>query len=234
MFIVEGEKLVNEALNSKFKVHQIVKIEDIGEEIMSKISTLSTPSPILAVVEQFNFELKTLDILNNSYSNKIVIALDDVKDPGNFGTIIRTAEWFGVSAVLASEDCVELYNPKCVQSTMGALFRLPVIYTSSLKDELITFRENNWNLFGTFLDGSPISNNKFFTNKDKSNTVILFGNESNGISKSLEEILGKENKIFIPSFSNSGKTICRDEFTGSESLNVASSVAAILALLRSR
>ena len=139
MFIVEGEKLVNEALNSKFKIHQIVKIEDVGEEIMAKISTLSTPSPILAVVEQFNFELKTLDILNNSYSNKIVIALDDVKDPGNFGTIIRTAEWFGVSAVLASEDCVELYNPKCVQSTMGALFRLPVIYTSSLKDELITF-----------------------------------------------------------------------------------------------
>ena len=133
LFVVEGEKLVKEALDSKFNVKAVYRTEEIGEECMKRITNLATPSPVLAVVEQRNKEFsfnknKLLESLKQS-DNKLFLALDGVKDPGNLGTIIRLADWFGIDAIFASEESVEMYNPKVVQSTMGAIFRKPVIYT---------------------------------------------------------------------------------------------------------
>lgn len=208
LFTVEGEKMVKEAVDSSFDVVDIYKKEDIGEDAMARISSFSTPSPVLAVVRQKHWEKPSLD-------SGLFLALDSVRDPGNMGTIIRLADWFGIEAVFASEDSVELYNPKVIQSTMGAIFRKKVIFCS-IPDLCDEFRGLGREVYGTFLDGENI----YTRHLDKEGLVIM-GNESNGIS---DEVRARvSGKLLIPSFAK-GPT--------AESLNVAVATAITLSEFR--
>lgn len=203
LFIVEGEKLVNEALNSNFKIKEIYKKEDIGEEAMERVSALSSPSPILAIVEKR--DNSNIDFLPKDTNNQLVLALDGIKDPGNLGTIIRIADWFGIETIIASIGTVELYNPKVIQSTMGAIFRKNIIYCN-LVDELRRYKDNGSKIFGTFLDGDNIYNSTKLQHG-----IIVIGSESNGISNEISRLITE--RITIPSFAING--------IGSESLNAA-------------
>ncbi len=225
LFIVEGEKLVNEALHSDFEVLEVYREEEIGADSMRKISMLTTPSPILAVVRQKHAAVESIEFKQN----RIYFLLDGIKDPGNFGTILRTAEWFGISGIIASPDCVELYNPKTVQATMGAIFRMNVLYTP-LPEIIARFKENGCEVFATVLDGKPIDN---LAQRVKGKcSAFLFGNESEGISDEVKKLIKNENKLLIPQYGKDGKAIVAKEFCSSESLNVASSAAVICALIR--
>ena len=111
-FVVEGEKMVREAQDSGFHVSAVYRESEIGAETMSRISQLSTPSPVLAVVDKPKPRSLSLE-------RGLCLGLDSVRDPGNMGTILRLADWFGISTLFASLDCVEIFNPKVVQASMG-------------------------------------------------------------------------------------------------------------------
>lgn len=209
LFVVEGEKLVREALTSGFEVVQVWRTDEIGEAAMSRISMLSTPSPVLAVVR------KPADG-SPVISEGLYLALDSVRDPGNMGTIIRLAEWFGVSTVFVSADCVEIWNPKVIQASMGSIFRVKVV-TADIPGVCRMFKEKGKKVYGTFLDGTDM----YGMELDR-NALIVMGNESNGVSSEVAaEVSGR---LFIPSYGNSR----------AESLNVAVATAVTLAEFRRR
>ena len=151
LFVVEGEKLVEEALQSGFEVVRHFRVEEIGEETMARISQLTHPSPALAVVRR---PAPAAPVIA---PDELVLALDGIRDPGNLGTILRIADWFGIRQILASDDTVELYNPKVVQATMGAIFRVRVHYCD-LKSEVErgVFRDA-MAVYGTFRRGEQIA-----------------------------------------------------------------------------
>ena len=217
LFIAEGEKIVSEALASGYKVREVYRVEEIGRECMERISCLSSPSPVLAVVEKPNF---TPDrILENLSGRKpLYLALDGVKDPGNLGTIIRVADWFGVDAIFASPGTVEVWNPKVVQATMGAIFRKQVIYTD-LSEICRKFSAACLPVYGTFLDGKNLYENLPAESK---HGLVVMGSESFGISKEIEEKI--TSKLLIPPYPADAQT--------SESLNVAIATAIICAEFR--
>ena len=217
LFIAEGEKIVSEALASGYKVREVYTVEEIGRECMERISCLSSPSPVLAVVEKPNF---TPDrILENLSGRKpLYLALDGVKDPGNLGTIIRVADWFGVDAIFASSGTVEVWNPKVVQATMGAIFRKQVIYTD-LADVCRKLSAAGLPVYGTFLDGKNLYENLPAETK---HGLVVMGSESFGISPALESLI--TNKLLIPPYPADAST--------SESLNVAIATAIICAEFR--
>lgn len=215
LFIVEGEKMVEEVLASEFEVVKVVRRDDVGEEVMSRISQCSTPSPVLAVVRQ----RKSAAVVPE---NGLYLALDAIRDPGNLGTIIRIAEWFGIRSVIASEDTVDVYNPKVVQSTMGALFRVDFHY-----GDIVRFAEDvksrGGAVYGTFLDGRNIYERTLETGAECP-SVIVIGNESNGISDRVASVVS--DRLFIPSFPPDER--------GSESLNAAVATAVTVAEFRRR
>ena len=222
LFIAEGEKIVSEALASGYKVQEVYYEKEIGRETMERISCLSSPSPVLAVIEKPNFTpdsiLQNLTSQNSSGRKPLFLALDGVKDPGNLGTIIRVADWFGVDAIFASPGSVEVYNPKVVQATMGAIFRKQVIYTD-LAQVCHKFREAGLPVYGTFLDGKNLYEN---LPQDQKKGLIVMGSESFGISPQLEALIS--NKLLIPPYPIDSVT--------SESLNVAIATAIISAEFR--
>jgi len=220
LFIVEGIKLVTEFIQQKkFEVkevfavaeyidnhikilsnHQILCSEITGEEL-KKISLLSTPNQVLAVV---NSTEQILDdaLLNQSTS----LFLDDIRDPGNLGTIIRIADWFGIKQVICSPNSTELYNPKTLQASMGAVLRVNVT-TLSFKD--VSKQLNRTPIYGAVLNGENIYSSSL------GNGLIIIGNEANGIS---EEVLTQiTHPITIPAANSNG----------SESLNAANACAII-------
>ncbi len=220
LFIAEGEKIVDEAINSDYIIRDIYKIDEIGEECMARITCLNTPSPVLAIIEQkkedpFKFVKNLLDS-NIDSPDFLALGLDSIKDPGNLGTIIRLSDWFGIDAIFASEQTVELYNPKTIQATMGAIFRKNIIYTQ-LPSIITQFKERGLDIYGTFLDGSNIYDHKL-NNKG----MIIMGSESFGISKEIEELVTK--KLLIPPYPINSNT--------SESLNVGVATAIICAEFR--
>ena len=144
-FLVEGEKMVQEALNSGYKVLEVYR-ED--PETMSRISSLSSPPPVIALVEKPAPRSIALE-------RGLYLGLDSVRDPGNLGTIIRLADWFGISTVFASQDSVEVFNPKTVQASMGSIFRVDMLYCD-LPDICRRFRSMDMPVYGTFLDGTDI------------------------------------------------------------------------------
>ena len=165
-FIVEGEKMVLELLQSDFNVHEIFglpawtekiagygsfmsKYHEITEKDLRKISGLTTPNKVLAVASMRDNELKI-----NKIQNNLCIGIDSLQDPGNFGTIIRIANWFGIGHVICSNDTVELYSPKVIQATMGSIFRVHVYYTDLVN--LLDSLSSNIPVFGTFLEGDDI------------------------------------------------------------------------------
>ena len=188
LFVVEGIKSVLEFVNSAYKINkifatvegiaklgkipQIIKLEEVSEHEFSKISSLKTPQGALALVEipqdlQLNFD---------DFQGKHSLILDDIQDPGNLGTIIRTAEWFGIENIICSIGTVDAYNPKVVQATMGSLSRIKLHYV-----ELEEFIEKKQlPVFGALLNGSSIYETDF-----GKEGFIMMGNEGNGIRKSL-------------------------------------------------
>lgn len=227
LFIAEGERLVGEIIESQLKVKTIyycsdwsnktkgtdIECEEISSDEMKKISGLTTPSKVLAVVN-----LPSYSISDCKIDNSLVLALDDIQDPGNLGTIIRLADWFGIDSILCSDNTVDAYSPKVVQACMGAISRIKIIYCD-LEDTLRNTQKLNLPIYGTFMEGASIYNE----NLTKSG-VIVMGNEGNGISKGVEKLITK--KIHIPSFANNRTTV--------ESLNVAMATAIVLSEFRRR
>ena len=220
LFTVEGEKMVSEALASSFEVENVYRTEDIGSSAMERITSLSSPSPVLATV-RIPGDLHSSPEKVLKGGRGLYLALDTIRDPGNMGTIIRTADWFGVDAIFAAPDSVDVFNPKVVQSTMGAIFRVKFHYTS-IPDLLKRCSLLGGTSYGTFLDGDSIYGP--LPEEGDSPVIIVIGNESRGISPETGSLVSR--RITIPSFAKEG--------AGSESLNAAVATAVTLAEFRRR
>ena len=211
LFVVEGKKSVDEFLKSDFKliyffVNSKFKKDYPEAELCSsadfkQMSNLQTPPEIMAVFEQKNFELP------NEFE-EYYFALDNIQDPGNLGTIIRLADWFGMPHVFCNLDSVDVYNPKVVQACMGSLTRVQVHYV----DLQAFLKSIEIKVYGSFMDGKNIYSSKF-----NSKGIIVMGNESTGISKEIEDLC--DERITIP------QAVHRP----TESLNVAIASAIISA-----
>lgn len=209
LFVVEGEKMVAEALDSGLEVVGVWRKDEIGEDAMSRISQFTTPSPALAVLKMPRREYAGL-------GSGLCLALDSVRDPGNMGTIIRLSEWFGVDTLYISPDSVDIYNPKVIQSTMGAIFRVNIV-VADIAALCREARSKGKAVCGTLLDGEDI-----YSRELPSDAVVVMGNESNGISPEVRAEV--TDRLLIPSFGSSR----------SESLNVAVATAVTLSEFRRR
>lgn len=226
LFLAEGPKLITELLISGWQYKMILatdkwlreidrriineKIVEISQKELERISTLKTPNQVLAIVQIPQPDTRAIQ------SNKITLVLDELKDPGNLGTIIRTADWFGVDQVICSPDCADIYNPKVVQATMGSLFRVPVQYTDL--HDFLTKQSNKIPVYGTFLDGENM-----YDFHSKSSGIIVIGNESHGISDRIQPLI--HHKISIPNYST------HKQFQA-ESLNASIATAIVLSEFR--
>ena len=217
-FIAEGEKLVGEIRNSSLRIRRILQTkpifaegEIISEKEMERISQLKSANSVLAVVELPKHKLALANPTKN-----LVLCLDRIQNPGNLGTIIRLADWFGISDIVCSEDTADCFNPKVVQATMGAILRVRVHYTN-LAAWLSSHKGTN--IYGTFLEGENIYNAQL----EKSG-VIVMGNEGQGISAEVAKCVS--HKLLIPPYPA--------DRCGSESLNVAVATAVICSEFRRR
>ena len=224
LFIVEGEKMVQEALESGFKVEKAYYRSDIGEECMKRISALTNPSPALAVVHKPEDScIEDVSLLEDTIrEGGLFLALDTIRDPGNLGTILRIADWFGIKAVFAAKDTVDVFNPKVVQATMGAIFRVKMHYVDLIEVSGLVLG-NGGKVYGTFLDGTDMYGKELKTGKD-SPVMIVIGNESDGISAEMEKQVS--DKLYIPPYPQNA--------SGSESLNAAIATAITVAEFRRR
>ena len=217
-FIAEGEKLVGEIRNSKLHIRKIYQTkplfadaEMVSEKEMERISQLKTANSVLAVVETPKAKIGSVKPDSN-----LVLALDRVQNPGNLGTIIRLADWFGISDIVCSEDSADCFNPKVVQATMGAILRVRVHYTNLAK---WLGEQRGAKVYGTFLEGENI----YSAQLDKSG-IIVMGNEGQGISTEVAATVS--HKLLIPPYPA--------DRCGSESLNVAVATAVICSEFRRR
>lgn len=232
LFIAEGTKIVPELLDSTLNVKQVYatseffrknKIADtierfeIKENELQRISALMTPNDVLAVCETPHYQL-----VIDSLKDKLTLVLDDIKDPGNLGTIIRISDWFGIENIICSNDTVDAFNPKVVQATMGSISRIKVHYVdlSNFFQQLTSGIQQP--VFGALLDGESI-----YSKKLPSSGFIIIGNESKGISEKLQPFI--TDKIKIPSFSHY-KTVSGE----AESLNAAIATSIICSEFRRR
>jgi rRNA methylases len=221
LFVAEGIKMVEEALVSGLYVSAIYVTQEelfvsaprrqcISEREMAQISHFSSPSPAIAIVKIPKRPLpKVYD------AQALYIGLDAVRDPGNLGTILRIADWFGIKAIFASLDTVDAYNPKVIQASMGAVFRIPVYYAPL--EELIL--NSNLPVLGTVLEGHSLYETDF-----EPRGLILMGSEAHGLSQKLLSLADR--LLYIPSYPHNVQ--------GSESLNVAIATAIICAECRRR
>ena len=214
-FVVEGEKMVSEALASGFEVVSVYRRDEIGEEAMARLSMLSSPSPVLAVVRQ------PVPVPFHP-SKGLFLALDGIRDPGNLGTILRVADWFGIDGVIASPDTVELYNPKVVQATMGAIFRVP-FYRMDIAALCRSVVAGGGHVYGTFLNGENLYSKALDCGREAPSLIVI-GNESNGISPAVAACVS--DRLFIPPYPA--------DDPGSESLNAAIATAITVAEFRRR
>lgn len=178
---------------------------------LERMSQLTTPPPVIAV---YDIPEPTVD--ETAFGSQLIIALDRVQDPGNLGTIMRVADWFGITTILCSHDTVDVYNPKVVQATMGAISRVNVVYCD-LVNVIAAHPETP--VYGTFLDGGNIYNAPLTPHG-----IIVMGNEGQGISDEVGRHISK--RLFIPSFPPDRPT--------SESLNVGMATAITVAEFRRR
>lgn len=224
LFCVEGEKMVDEALRSGFDVETVYRKDEIGEEQMGRISSLSSPSPVLAVVRKpQDINLSSDAALSDALGQSgLYLALDSIRDPGNLGTILRVADWFGIDAVFAAPGTVDVFNPKVVQATMGAIFRVKFHY-AEIPALCRAAVSAGGNVYGTFLDGSDMYEKQLNPGKE-SPSVIVIGNESNGISNEVAGLVS--DRLYIPPYPKND--------TGSESLNAAVATAITVAEFRRR
>lgn len=224
LFVVEGEKMVEEAMHSHFKVQNVYRKSEIGEDVMRRISALSNPSPALAVVSKpTDTYVEDLSAISSLFTDGgLYLALDTIRDPGNLGTILRIADWFGIDAVFAAPDTVDVFNPKVVQATMGAIFRVRMHYVDlpSLARNVL---DAGGKVYGTFLDGENIYSRSLDPGTDAP-VVIVVGNESEGISAEIASLVS--DRLYIPPYPA--------DDPGSESLNAAVATALTVAEFRRR
>ena len=214
LFTVEGTKGISEFLKSHFFCEAIYTTDDslftkydpklITRSDLQRISQLKNPNQSIALfrIPQYSSYDET----------KLMVALDDIKDPGNLGTIIRLCDWFGVNDILCTRETVDCYNAKVVQASMGSLSRIRLHYLN-LTD---MFEQYTGEIYGTFLNGSTLYDTRF-----QQKGILLMGNEANGISAKLAGYVTQE--VTIPQYGNMNST---------ESLNVATATAISLAEIR--
>jgi TrmH family RNA methyltransferase len=212
-YLVQGEKNVLELLNSPLKVNDVFATQSFidnnqssypqthfitaDEEQLTKVSTLVSNNAAIAIIDMPTTTLPD--------ENSLILALDGVSDPGNLGTIIRVADWYGIKHIVASTDSADPYNPKTISATMGSFVRVSVSQVE-LPEYLSTL---NMPIYGAFLDGQSVHSTKF-----SGQGVLLMGSESHGIREQCAKLVS--NKITIPAFG------------GAESLNVAKATGIIL------
>jgi TrmH family RNA methyltransferase len=218
LFVAEGQKLVRELLASDFTVRKIYCTEgDFGADAervspkeMERISRLKTPTEVLAMVES---PRRTLDPA--SLAGRLTLALDGVQNPGNLGTIVRLADWFGIRDMICSADSADCFNPKVVQATMGAITRVAVHYG----DPVEIIEAAPVAVYGTALEGENIYGAEL-----GGEGIVVLGSEGRGISAPVERLVTR--RLFIPSFPSGNPT--------SESLNVAIAAAIVCSEFRRR
>lgn len=228
LFVAEGEKLVIDLIESQLSLREIFCTQEILTRLvninpdlitelkvgeMERITALKSTPDIIAL-----FEIPKRGLNWEEIKDGLSLVLDSVQDPGNMGTIIRLADWFGIKNIISSEDSADLFNPKTVQSTMGAIARIKVHYLS-IKDFLAIAIKLKIPVYGTFLEGENL-----FTTELTSNGIVVMGNEGKGISKEIEALISR--KIKIPPYPENN--------TGSESLNVAVAASIVCAEFRRR
>lgn len=235
MFLIEGDKIISDLLNSgELSPKNIVlfcasnewlsrndkliepfqgNIIEADSEQIKKVTSLVTAPGVMVVARTPKIVWQT-DILKNDYT----LVFESIRDPGNLGTIIRTSDWFGINNIICSNDSVDAYNTKVVQASMGGVMRVKIHYFD-LKELFVTAERMHVPVYGTTMDG----NNLYDTSLNRPG-IIVFGNESAGISRKISEFF--TSRVRIPDYPP-GKS-------GSESLNIASSVAIICSELRRR
>ena len=186
------EALLNQAevvkifsTNDRLKLSGDAQCQMVSQKEMASISTLSSPSEVLAVVRIPEIELTSVNLANSQ-----VIALDDIKDPGNLGTIIRNADWFGIKSIIVSPETVDEFNPKVVQSTMGSLFRVHV-YRTELPTLLLELKDQGAAVFSAEMRGETSS----ILESHGGPGVLIIGSESHGVSKEVSSIADKKVSI---------------------------------------
>ena len=224
LFIVEGEKMVDELKHSGWKVESVYHRDEIGEDAMKRISALANPSPALAVAQKpediyIDDPQQLTEVLSEG---GLFLALDTIRDPGNLGTIFRIADWFGIKAVFAAKDTVDVFNPKVVQATMGAIFRVKMHYVDLPAVSRLAISRGG-HVYGTFLDGRNMYGCQLETGVE-SPVIIVIGNESEGISDEMAQIV--TDRLYIPPYPT--------DSPGSESLNAAIATAITVAEFRRR
>lgn len=221
LFLIEGTKMVEEALVSGFRIESLISTPafkqkhyekaratfdwiESDRDTIRKASLQQHSQDALAIVSIPRPQAKPVNPAHELY-----LVLDFIQDPGNMGTILRVADWFGIKTVVCSENTVDCYNPKVVQASMGAIFRVNTVYT-----DLVNFIPEctgpDVPVYGTFLDGQNI-----YTGELTPNGLVVLGNEGNGISAAVARLVTR--KLFIPRFSDAGNQ--------PESLNVAIATA---------
>jgi TrmH family RNA methyltransferase len=218
-FVVEGAKSVKELLMADFEVRWLAGTDQFlqqNERLTKGIEVVSATDQELTAAGSFQSNEGALAVArmkpNSSFAlqeDEFALVLDDIRDPGNLGTIIRTADWYGITHIIASEETADFYNPKVLSATMGSFCRVQLFYTS-LQSYLVAARKP---IYGTFLEGTDVHELKFMNGG-----LIVIGNESNGISTGIEKLVSQ--KITIPRF---GKA---------ESLNAAIATGIILDCIR--
>ncbi len=231
LFVVEGRKMTQELIKSDYEIEQIFAckewIEDnkilvaslnkianlvveVADRELSRISSLSTADRVICIVKQ----RKTNEVEWQTNEKKLVLALDDINNPGNLGTIIRMALWFGVKDIVCSKDTVDCYNPKTLQSTMGAIFHVNISYTDLTE---FLFKNQKRNIYGTVL----LNGKNIYKQQLQNDGIIVIGSESHGISDKVKRFVN--NPITIPCFAPSNEV---------ESLNASVACGIILSEFR--
>ncbi len=229
LFVAEGEKLVLDLLQSEFIISEVFCLNELGQKVsaikpgitveiiskeeLSRISFLKTTPEIIALCRIPESEINWDELTDN-----LSIFLDEIQDPGNLGTIVRLADWFGIANIICSPGCADLFNPKVIQSTMGAFARVKVHYVA-LAPFLEKAKKLNIPIYGTYMEGENLYESELSTNG-----IIVMGNEGNGISDHAASYISR--KINIPSFPPGEVT--------SESLNVAIATSIICSEFRRR
>lgn len=215
LFIAEGQKIITEILKSDYEINSIIfnlsktkpteyrgiKTFICTDDEMKKISNLKNPPTVLALV---NLPDKKLNI--NELKDDLCIAVEDIQDPGNLGTLVRICDWFGIKNIVCSKNSVDIYNPKTIQATMGSFVRVNVFY-EDFKLFLAEYKSEIKNpIYGTFLNGENI-----YKSELPKSALLLLGNEGHGISEQTESFIDK--RLFIPPFDKHGNH--------AESLNIS-------------
>lgn len=227
-FIMEGDKIIRDALRNKADIiHEIIASPDWisghqndlshfkGEVLeadpiaLARISSMETAPPVLALLNFIDVQLNEKEV-GSAFS----VALDTVQDPGNLGTIIRTADWFGVRNIFCNSGCADIYNPKVLQASMGAILNVRVHYVDLFNFLTKMTSVSGFEIRGTYMQGSVL-----YETQPLTNGIVVFGNESKGISPELSQVVHR--RITIPP--------ANEHFEHVESLNVATSVAIVMA-----